>query len=46
MLSEIIGTAGGMEGKTKKAIELMKAKSKEDRQLKKDITKLKYLQKG
>ena len=46
MLSEIIGTAGGMEGKTKKALELMKAKSKEDRQLKKDIAKLKYLQKG
>ena len=46
MLSEIIGTSGGMEGKTKKALELMKSKSKSDRQLKKDIAKLKYLQKG
>ena len=45
MLSEIIGQKG-WKGKTDKAIELMKAKSKEDRQLKKDIAKLKYLQKG
>ena len=45
MLSEIIGQKG-WKGKTDKAIELMKARSKEDRQLKKDIAKLKYLQKG
>ena len=45
-LSEIIGTPGGIEGKTKKALELMKVKAKEDRQTKKDIAKLKYLQKG
>jgi len=45
MLSEIIGQKG-WKGKTDKALELMKAKSKEDRQLKKDIAKLKYLQKG
>ena len=45
MLSEIIGQKG-WKGKTDKAIELMKAKSKEERQLKKDIAKLKYLQKG
>ena len=45
MLSEIIGQKG-WKGKTDKAIELMKAKSREDRQLKKDIAKLKYLQKG
>jgi hypothetical protein len=46
MLADIIGTPGGMEGKTKKALELMKGKAKSDRQLKKDIAKLKYLQKG
>ena len=45
MLSEIIGQKG-WKGKTDKALELMKAKSREDRQLKKDIAKLKYLQKG
>jgi len=45
MLSEIIGQKG-WKGKTDKAIELMKAKTKSDRQLKKDIAKLKYLQKG
>ena len=45
MLSEIIGQKG-WKGKTDKAIELMKGKTKEDRQLKKDIAKLKYLQKG
>ena len=45
MLSEIIGQKG-WKGKTDKAIELMKSKTKEDRQLKKDIAKLKYLQKG
>ena len=45
MLSEIIGQKG-WKGKTDKAVELMKARSKEDRQLKKDIAKLKYLQKG
>ena len=46
MLADIIGTPGGMEGKTKKALELMKSKTKSDRQLKKDIAKLRYLQKG
>ena len=46
MLADIIGTPGGMEGKTKKAIELMKGKVKSDRQLKKDIAKLRYLQSG
>jgi len=46
MLSEIIGTAGGLEGKTKKALELAKSKAKQDRLTKRDITKLKYLQKG
>ena len=45
MLSEIIGQKG-WKGKTDKAIELMKSKTKSDRQLKKDIAKLKYLQKG
>jgi len=45
MLSEIIGQKG-WKGKTDKAIELMKSKTKSDRQLKKDIAKLKYLQRG